>query len=146
MQPGSGQRGSYKPMAKSSRAQRESEGAVVLRIVATNNAAGGKGPYFGRAQNEGTCQGMAGMTGPNHPDAHQRVVNAQQPLNELGTSAKRRPASMSRLRMDHRSAIRAIGGRGAHAAFRRPSVSRVPEIGTHGLKGGPALSPMTITV
>jgi hypothetical protein len=30
-----------------------------------------------------------------------------------------------------------------HAPSRRPSVSRVPEIGTHGLKGGPALSPMT---
>jgi hypothetical protein len=29
-----------------------------------------------------------------------------------------------------------------HAPSRRPSVSRVPEIGTHGLKGGPALSPV----
>jgi group II intron reverse transcriptase/maturase len=31
----------------------------------------------------------------------------------------------------------------AQATPRRPSVSRVPEIGTHGLKGGPAPSPMT---
>ena len=43
-QPGSGQRGAYKPQVKASAAQRESEGVVVLPIAATNNAAGGKGP------------------------------------------------------------------------------------------------------
>ena len=144
--PWSGQSASYKPKAKSSRAQRESEGIVVPAIVATNNAAGGKGPCFGRARNEGTCQGMAGKTGPNHPGASQRVVTARQPRHELGTPAKRPPAPMSRLRIDLRSALRDIGSRGAHAASGRPSVSRVPEIGTHGLKGGPALSPLTITV
>ena len=145
-QPGSGQRGSYKPTAKSSRAQRESEGTVVLQTAATNNAVGGKGPCFGRARNEGTCQGMAGRTGPNHPDGHTRVVNAQQPRPELGASAKRHRVTTSRLRRDVRGALRGVGGRAVHAASQRPSVSRVPEIGMHGLKGGPALSPMTITV
>jgi hypothetical protein len=144
--PWSGQRDSYKPTAKSSRAQRESEGIVVLRTVATNNAARGKGPCVGRARNEGTCQGMAGMTGPNHPGAHVRVVNARQPRPGLGMSAKRLRAPMSRLWTDRRSAVRDIGRRGVHAASGRPSVSRVPVIGPHGLKGGPALSPMTITV
>ena len=145
-QPGSGQRDSYKPTAKAGRAQRESEGVVVLRTVATNNAARGKGPCFGRARNEGKCQGMAGMTGPNHPGAHPRVVNARQPRHELGMSAKRLGTAISRLRIDLRRVVRVIARRGVHAASGRPSVSRVPEIGTHGLKGGPALSPMTITV
>ena len=51
--PGSGQRGSYKPTAKSSRAQRASEGVVVPRIVATNNVTGGKGPCGGQAETQG---------------------------------------------------------------------------------------------
>src|SRR5438067_2038939 len=37
-QPGSGQRGSYKPTVKASAGQRASEGVVVPRIVATKNA------------------------------------------------------------------------------------------------------------
>ena len=56
-QPSSRQRGSYKPTAKSSRAQRESEGVVVLTITATKNAVGGKGLCFGRARNEGYVSG-----------------------------------------------------------------------------------------
>ena len=144
--PGSGQRGSYKPTAKSSRAQRESEGIVVPPTTATKNAVRGKGPCFGRARNEGTCQGMAGTTGPNYPDARERVVNAQQPLHGLGTQAERLPAPASRRRIDLRRVLRVVGDRDAHASSRRPSVSRVPEIGTHGLKGGPALSPMNIAV
>ena len=130
------QSASYKPMAKSSRTQRESEGIVVLLTAVTNNAVRGKGPRFGHARNEGKCQGMAGMTGPNHPDARERVVNARQPRTELGTSAKRLRASMPRLQIDPCRALRDLGLRGVHAASGRPSVSRVPEIGTHGLKGG----------
>jgi len=141
--PGSGQRGSYKPTAKSRRAQRESEGTVVLGTAATKNAVRGKGSCFGRACNEGKCQGMAGMTGPNHPDAHLRVVTARQPRHELVTQAKWLTPPMTRPRADRRSAFRVRGDRAMHASLRRPSVSRVPEIGTHGLKGGPALSPMT---
>ena len=144
--PGSGQSASYKPTAKSRCAQRESEGVVVPQIVVTHNATGGKGLCFGRARNGGKCQGMAGTTGPNPPDAHRRVVNARQPQHELWTPAKRLHSSMSRLRTDPRGAPRAIGVCGVHAASGRPSVSRVPEIGTHGLKGGPALSPMTFIV
>lgn len=144
--PWSGQSASYKPMAKSSRAQRESEGVVVLRITASNNAVGGKGLCFGRARNEGTCQGMAGRTGSNHPVAHQRGDNAQQPRHELGTYAKRSQTATAHLRSDARGVFCVLAVCAAHAASRRPSVSRVPEIGMHGLKGGPALSPMTITV
>lgn len=144
--PWSGRSASYKPTAKSSRVQRESEGVVVPLIVATKNATGGKGLCFGHARNEGKCQGMAGRTGPNHPDAPPRAVQARQPRHELATYAKPFPASMPRLRCDARSVLRALAARAVHATSRRPSVSRVPEIGTHGLKGGPALSPMFFTV
>jgi len=43
----------YKPMAKSSGVQRESEGAVVAGIGVQNNALGAKGPCFDRACGEG---------------------------------------------------------------------------------------------
>jgi hypothetical protein len=43
-QPGSGHRHSYKPPAKASAGQRESEGTVVVTSRATNNARGAKGP------------------------------------------------------------------------------------------------------
>ncbi len=74
--PLSGQASSYKPKAKSSRAQRESEGIVVLhtkaRAEATkavgHNAAGGKRPCGGHADGAGEREGMAGQTGPNDPD------------------------------------------------------------------------------
>ena len=130
-------------MAKSNRAQRESEGVVVLLTTATKNAVRGKDLCCGRARNEGKRKGMAGKTGPNHPDSHERVVNARQPQPELRMPANRPRASTSRLRTDSRSELRDVAGRAEHAASGRPSVSRVREIRTHGLKGGPALSPMT---
>jgi hypothetical protein len=40
---------SYKPSAKSSGGQRESEGVVVVRIGVQHNAPGAKGPCFDRA-------------------------------------------------------------------------------------------------
>jgi hypothetical protein len=144
--PPSGYRPSYKPMAKSGGAQRESEGIVVLRIAVTNNTAGGKGPCFGPARNEGTCQGMAGTTGPNSLGAPARAANAQQPPRELEMLAKWCDPTQSCGRADTRSDLRDGVRPTMHATSRRPSVSRVPEIGTHGLKGGPALSPMTFTV
>jgi hypothetical protein len=44
---------SYKSMAKSSGAQRESEGVVVVMIGVQNNASGAKDPCFDRASVEG---------------------------------------------------------------------------------------------
>ena len=71
--PESGQARSYKPKAKSRRAQRESEGIVVLHAKAQaeatkavgQNAAGGKGSCGGHAEIAGKREGMAGKTGPN---------------------------------------------------------------------------------
>ena len=149
--PSSRQGGSYKSKTKSSIAQRESEGLVVPRRVATNNATGGKGPCFGHARREGNREGMAAESGPNDPDARMCDVKVREPQLELWAGAKRReatrPSEEHRRRADNR--LRLLGRvapLGAHAPSRRPSVSRVPEIGTHDLKGGPALSPMTITV
>jgi hypothetical protein len=140
-QPGSGRRGSYKPMVNASAAQRESEGVVLPWIAATNNAAGGKGPCFGRARDEGTCQGMAGRTGPNHPIKPPLDVNALQPPTVLGAEAKRRAGLRERIdpipRCDARGTVRLAWSVSAvHASSRRSSASRVREIRTHGLKGG----------
>ena len=68
--PSSRQGSSYKPKAKASAAQRESEGIIVPTRGATNNAPGGKGPCGGRVGKEGKREGMAGKTGSNHPDGH----------------------------------------------------------------------------
>jgi hypothetical protein len=138
---------SYKPKAKSSAAKRESEGLVVLVIVATNNATGGKELCFGHARSEGKREGMAAKSGPTDPDARSCVVQVQRPQGGLWTGAKRLRSTKQRPAQRTRSDARVRGcgfGEAAdvHAPSRRPSVSRVPEIGTHGLKGGSALSPM----
>ena len=89
---------------------------------------------------------MADMIGPNHPDEFALVAYARRPPHELETRAERFGVPTWRtdtlLRRDIRGAVRCVGRWVVHASSRRPSVSRVPEIGTPGLKGGPALSPM----
>jgi len=145
--PPSRQGASYKPKAKSSAAQRESEGLVVPSMVATNNAAGGKGPCFGRARSEGKREGMAATSGPNDPGARRCDVQVRQPQRGLWAGAERLRSPWRRLaqraRGDARGRRRRLGDWAVvHAPSRKPSVSRVPEIGMHGLKGGPALSPM----
>jgi hypothetical protein len=144
--PSSRQGGSYKPKVKASAAQRESEGVVVPLIAATNNAAGGKGPCFGHAREEGKREGMAGRSGPNHPDGLKPNVQAREPRRELWAAAKRWPArcfpTVNPARSDVPSVVgERVRGSAVHALQRRPSVSRVREIRTHGLKGGPTPSP-----
>ena len=146
--PSSRQGASYKPKAKSSAAQRESEGSVVPAMVATNNATGGKGPCFGHARSEGKREGMAAKSGPNNPDARTCDAEVRQPQRGLWAGAERRhrsrPSTKKHARGDARTCVQRRGAVvTVHAPSRRPSVSRVREIRTHGLKGGPALSPMT---
>jgi RNA-directed DNA polymerase len=95
--PLSGQACSYKPKAKSSRAQRESEGIVVpdgvrapTKVVA-HNAAGGKGPCGGHADGAGKREGMAGETGPNDPAAGDCGDKVRQLQRQLWAAAKRAP-------------------------------------------------------
>jgi RNA-directed DNA polymerase len=63
----SGKDRAYKPMVKSSGAQRESEGVVVPPIGVQHNAPGGKGPHFDHAWGEGKRQGMTGTARSNNP-------------------------------------------------------------------------------
>jgi hypothetical protein len=70
-QPVSGRGGSYKPKAKSSVAERESEGAVVVTMLAQNNASGAKGPCGDDVVRAGKREGMAATSGPNDPVGRQ---------------------------------------------------------------------------
>ncbi len=90
-QPVSRQGGSYKPTAKSSAAQRESEGVVVPLMAATNNAVGGKDPWGGRAEGAGKREGMAGKTGPNDPGGLGPRGKVRQLQRRLWAGAKRAP-------------------------------------------------------
>ena len=157
VQPQSRQGGSYKPKAKSSAAQRESEGIVVPNAVAQstaanavqNNAAGGKGPCFGHARCEGKREGMADKIGPNYPGARTCDVQVRQPQDGLWAGAKRQVAHRPRREPGTRSDACVLPPDpcvvpAVHAPSRRPSASRVREIRTHGLKGGPAPSPVKL--
>ena len=140
---GSGQRGRYKPMAKSCRAQWESEGVVVLTIVATNNATGGKDPCFGLVERAATCEGMTGKTGSNHPAEPLLSVKARHLQHRLGWLPSRGLARTALgctstrvdLRLEPSSVCVAIPVRVTRPSDRPPE-SRVREIRTHGLNGG----------
>jgi hypothetical protein len=96
-QPESGQAGSYKPKAKLSGAQRESEGIVVpdgapaSTKAVRQNAAGGKGPCGGHADGAGKREGMAGGTGPNDPAGGDSGDKVRQLQRQLWAAAKRAP-------------------------------------------------------
>ena len=57
---------SYKPVVKSSGAQRESDGVVVPGRGASRRT--GKGPDFGHVGERGTREGMAGTARSNYPE------------------------------------------------------------------------------
>ena len=90
-QPGSGQRGTYKPRVKACAAQRESEGVVVLGIATTNNVAGGKGPCGEHVGDGRTREGMTGRTGSNSPGGHRPTDKVRQLQRRLWVAAKRSP-------------------------------------------------------
>jgi|SRR5438094_748124 len=78
-------------MAKARRAQRTSEGVVVPAIVATKNAAGGKGPCGGHVEDARTREGMTGGTGSNNPGGGDSAVKVRQLQRRLWVAAKRSP-------------------------------------------------------
>jgi RNA-directed DNA polymerase len=86
--PSSRQVASYKPKAKSTDTQRESEGSVVPAMVVKKNAAGGKGPWGGHAVEAGKREGMAGRTGPNDPDRRKPIDKVRQLQRVLWAAAK----------------------------------------------------------
>jgi len=79
--------------------QRESEGAVVPVMALTNNGAGRKGPCVSHAEQVGTREGMAGKTGPNHPDDHliDAMESARDAIAQTGTKI-----DVSRLLADYK--------------------------------------------
>ncbi len=157
--PESGQARSYKPKAKSRRAQRESEGIVVPLGKAQagpakavwHNAAGGKGPCGGHAEIAGKREGMAGQTVPNDPGGDEPRDKVRQLQRQLWAAAKRHWVADTSTQCSRTSGgVTSVGRRwvslpGAvllatedRVMLRadRPLVSRVREIRTHGLKGG----------
>jgi RNA-directed DNA polymerase len=142
--PESGQLSSYKPKAKSSRAQRESEGIVVpngaARAVPTkavgHNAAGGKGPCGGHAGGAGKRKGMAGQTGPNDPGGDEPRDKVRQLQRQLWAAAKRAPGrrfhalygQMCRADILHEAWKRVRRNRGA-AGVDRVSIQDVEQYG-----------------
>jgi RNA-directed DNA polymerase len=107
--PSSGRGGSYKPKAKSSAVQRESEGIVVLESEARaertnavkNNAAGGKGPWGGHAEGAGKREGMAGETGPNDPGGRRPRDKVRELQRRLWAAAKRATGRRFHALYDH---------------------------------------------
>ncbi len=89
--PESGQRGPHKPKVKAGAAQRESEGAIVLRRAVQQNAAGGKGPCGGHGVVARTREGMAGEPGPNSPGRRVPLDKVRQLQRRLWAAAKRSP-------------------------------------------------------
>jgi hypothetical protein len=157
--PESGQACSYKPKAKSRRAQRESEGIVVLDGEAKaeptkavrHNAAGGKGPCGGHAEIAGKREGMAGEIGPSDPGGDEPREEVRQLQRQLWAAAKRHRVAGTPTRCVSTSGGVTSSGRrwgslpGAVLLARedrvmlradRPLVSRVREIRMHGLNGG----------
>ncbi len=108
-QPSSWRGGSYKPKAKSSAVQRESEGIVVPQSEARaertnavkNNAAGGKGPWGGHADGAGKREGMAGKTGPNDPDGRRPSDKVRELQRRLWAAAKQASGRRFHALYDH---------------------------------------------
>lgn len=106
--PLSRQGGSYKPRAKSSAAQRESEEAIVPNPgaqapgtnVVQNNAAGGKGLCGGQVGRAGKHEDMAGKTGPNQPGGRPPADKVRQLRRRLWSAAKRQPGRRFHAMMD----------------------------------------------
>jgi RNA-directed DNA polymerase len=89
--PSSRQSDSHKPKVKASRAQRASEGTVVVTSLATNNARGAKGPCGGHVGNVSTREGMTGTSGSKHPAGPPVRDKVRQLQRRLWVAAKRSP-------------------------------------------------------
>jgi len=134
--PGSGYRDSYKPRVKASRAQRASEGIVVVMRPVQKNAGGAKGPCGGPGDRARTYEGMAGRSGPNHPDHRPVVDKVRQLQRRLWVAAKRSPERRFHALIDriHRCDVlwaawrRVKSNRGA-AGVDRETLDRVEQYG-----------------
>ena len=135
--PQSRQSGSYKSTTKSSAAQRESEGMVVPGKDATKNASGGKGPCFGHVEGGGKGEGMTGRTSRSNHPSRMSAVKALHLQERLWAAAKRMSCEWTSRRDEPTRSVPSHRDGSTTPMLERPSVSRVLEIGMHGLKGGP---------
>jgi RNA-directed DNA polymerase len=87
--PSSRQGGSYKQSVKASAGERKSEGIVVVKIPAQNNAGGAKGPCGENVQEAGKCEGMPSDAGANHPPGRESKDKVRQLQRALWRTAKR---------------------------------------------------------
>ena len=87
-QPDSRQGRSYKPKAKASGVQRESEGAMVLKMGMEDNISGGKGPCFSQASGEGKREGMTETAQSKHPDGREPIDKVRRLQRKLYKVAK----------------------------------------------------------
>jgi RNA-directed DNA polymerase len=98
--PWSRQSAPYKPTVKAGRAQRASEGTVVVTRLATNNASGAKGLCGGHGGRASTREGMPGRTGSNSPDGRPPIDKVRQLQRRLWVAAKRSPERRFHALMD----------------------------------------------
>ena len=98
-QPGSGQRGSYKPTAKSSAVQLASEGTVVVPSLATNNARGAKGPCGGRSADGKGCLDLSSAR-----RLRWRAGVVRDCRTTVHSGARRRPARLESSALSHAAA------------------------------------------
>ena len=99
-QSSSGRRGSYKPSAKATAVQRESEGTVVLPRVVADNAIGGKGPCGGHVGDARTRESMTGRSGSNSSGGRPSIDKVRQLQRQLWVAAKRSPERRFHALMD----------------------------------------------
>ena len=78
----------YKPVVKSGRGERESDG-VVVPVIAGRNPVGGKDPGFGQAGRAGKREGMPGTAPDNYPEGrHVAPAKVRRLQNRLWATAK----------------------------------------------------------
>ena len=98
--PSSRQGGSYKSKTKASAAQRESEEIVVLAMVATNNAIGGKDLCGDRVEAAGKREGMIAKRS-NDPGRRMSDEKVRELQERLGVVAKQQPKRRFHALYDH---------------------------------------------
>ena len=77
-------------MVKSTGAQRESDGVVLLMSV-VRDTAGGKDPGFGHADGEGTREGMTDVGWSNYPNGRRSIDKVRHLQRRLWAAAKQSP-------------------------------------------------------
>ena len=129
--PASGKDHAYKAEPKSHGVGRESEGLIVPGKP--GKPGGGKGLCFGHGWERGKCEGMVAR--PNDPSvkARELVLSLGRAAKQAETAQRERARALGVTSQRHRHRWFRLP---VHAAARRPSVSRMPEIGTYGLNGG----------